>query len=399
MTEELQWKEEKMRRTNWDGAIPIALSLAPSSLSSPTMPSTVHRLVNRQTYLHVGLRHAVKRFQQFAPIGPVDDEDIEGNDENGCKVKNFRNEDDDVVIPLCWFEDEKTGKPLRWHLFVGPLYDLLRLSSEDISLPWAIRVHFTSYPASSLLPLSREEPLLKILSRTYSASLKQALYIQHGTNKVAMSMTRRDHACIWDAVVRGSWVLYAEVNIAIQVTSKSYPKCLPIRLLVDGRPAIARPCHPFRRAVDTTNCTENDKKVVIKIDKDPCKNTKMNVDLDEDTHIDEETYKVENDKNAPPTGNIGQFQSRDCCDMAKMTIGDVLKEWLPHLFPQNGEQTYHRDSCDLEKEIKKDGQAFEKEPKWCIQGIKIPWDYPILDLWSCLCHPDHFLYITVVTFK
>ena len=55
---------------NWKGLIPVHLTLAPTSLSSPTLPPPIHVLVPRNTYLHTGLQAAVQRLHPFAPASP-----------------------------------------------------------------------------------------------------------------------------------------------------------------------------------------------------------------------------------------------------------------------------------------------------------------------------------------
>ena len=76
----------QVQSENWSGCIPIQLSLAPTSLSSPNMPCSIHVLVSRHTFLHVGLQEAVLRLYKFAPVSfsscikrqePSDDDDDE----------------------------------------------------------------------------------------------------------------------------------------------------------------------------------------------------------------------------------------------------------------------------------------------------------------------------------
>lgn len=50
-----------------------------------------------------------------------DNEKGEGNTGNGVREKHSMNMEDKAPYPICWFEDEDTGKPLRWHLFAGVL--------------------------------------------------------------------------------------------------------------------------------------------------------------------------------------------------------------------------------------------------------------------------------------
>jgi hypothetical protein len=54
-------------KANWRGSIPVKLSLAPSSLSSPKGPESIHVLLPRNTYLHLSLEKQVRYFHSFAP--------------------------------------------------------------------------------------------------------------------------------------------------------------------------------------------------------------------------------------------------------------------------------------------------------------------------------------------
>jgi len=82
-----------LRSMNWAGSIPIILSLAPSSLSSPTMPPPIHRMVSRMTFLHLGLSDAVIRFYKFAPavqsfpLSPQQDDNTSNNSNNSNNDK------------------------------------------------------------------------------------------------------------------------------------------------------------------------------------------------------------------------------------------------------------------------------------------------------------------------
>ena len=125
-------------------------------------------------------------------------------------------------VPLCWFEDEDTGTPLRWHLFTGVIYDLLKRKRKTNNnnnsnnnscrpLLWKIRIHFTSYPSHEILPLD-ENDMTKTIEKIYSNSLKQVLFLQHGSSKVVMGMTKSNHGRLWDAIVRSSYDDFWEVS-------------------------------------------------------------------------------------------------------------------------------------------------------------------------------------------
>lgn len=436
---------QQCQRINWEGSLPITLSLAPTSLSSPTMPPSLHRMVPRQSYLHIGLEQDVRLLSKFAPSanfrpsqssmssnhwkddeasspsrrsgdGDTDEATIDSNnakndsnEEDGDKIgagskknrhdRSTKNDTTAGPYPICWFEDEETGTPIRWHLFVGVIYDLFRLrrfwcnNENDSSrrpyptdrlLPWKIQVHFTSYP-TSLLPLQRDDSdncvdphsttpslpplsvqkfnddLLKTLSKHYINSLKTALYVQHNSNRVSRRcMTKNSDLDLWDSIVRNNWGLYRNVCQGFDGDSASVAeqkKCdcegdenndardlhnVPIRILVDANPAMTRACCPYHE------------EVVAKGSEEVVNN---------------------NDK----YGNAQPKKKK------MMTVGEVLMEWLPHLF------------MSVKDNSRENEPQFVNDCQWCIQGLQVPWDSPIANLWRGLSHPDRFLYIIVIT--
>ena len=241
--------------TNWLGAIPVVLSLAPTSLSSPTLPPPLHKMVSRQSYLHSALEKEVRRLYKFAPMilslpsvvrtEPVpedtslEEDNDEGKEEKEQKRQQQKDDNDENThkYPVCWFEDEETGMPLRWHLFVGVLYDLTSRGDGSRSIPWKLRLHFNNYPSSQILPLE-DDVVLKLVERTYKNSLKQALFLQNGSSKVAMNLSKQSHQKIWDSILTSKHQLYQQVNNDLLNT----PNNVPVRILVDDQPAIQRPC-------------------------------------------------------------------------------------------------------------------------------------------------------------
>ena len=74
-------------------------------------------------------------------------------------------------------------------------------------------------------------------------------------------------------------------------------------------------------------------------------------------------------------------QLSTCNIRPQTTLGDILLYWLPQ----------HFERCT-------DGRIVAKPyVSHCIQGIRPNLKCSMLDLWKSLCHPDHFLYIVVVT--
>mmetsp|Transcript_35241 Transcript_35241/g.51775 ORF Transcript_35241/g.51775 Transcript_35241/m.51775 type:complete len:339 (+) Transcript_35241:78-1094(+) len=327
-----------LRSTNWQGSIPIVVNLAQTSLSSPSMPPPLHKLVSRQTYLHVGLTDVIHRLSKFAVATPSD---------------------------CTWFEDEDTGAALRWHLFAGVLFDLKRKDSGSSSssgnntklLPWKIRLHFTSYPINQILQLDKGVDTVK---HFYFNSLKQAMFLEHGTAKVSnSSLTKHANMQLWDAILRCKYDLYQEINRDLQAknpstdessssqgdTNSGFLHHIPVRLLVDGKPPIQRLCRTFNR---------------------------VNGKSEEDSKEDESQEKP-------------------------ITLGNLLLDWLPHLFQNHLPDDSLTSTTDSSSGGSSENYKNSRSCCCLVQGIVPPLSCTILELWQYLCHPDHFLYIVVLS--
>jgi Autophagy protein Apg5 len=354
---------ESLQATNWNGSIPIVLTLAPTSLSSPTLPPPIHVLVPRHTYLHTGLQSAVLRLHKFAPTtlsftsGMIRNEPDpgsygHGDDDNDTLPPDDKSDETptgpvasssssslkSTEYPVCWFEDQETQIALRWHLFAGVLYDLKR----DLTLPWKIRLHFTNYPSSQILPLE-DRLVLTQIQNFFKNSLKQALCLTYGNSKAAMNLTKDSHGRLWDAVRSTSINNYNNCTsyypLYNQVASDYFPPPLdnskscqiPIRLFVNARPPIQRPCsHSLQ---DTT------------------------------------------------------------------TLGSLLTQWLPEfnlLFTTSSKINTTNDFNHSNTEGGNDERQKVAVLRWRVGGIQPALDTTVLDLWKALCHPDRFLYITVL---
>ena len=344
------------------------------------------------------------------------DKDAPPSKQKSASISSSRNSnkqqhrDRNASFPECWFEDEESGLPLRWHLFVGVLYDLMKGRSKlnntmqttsnatqlNNFLPWRLRVHFTSYPTNQLLPLDdglggcersgdgsttsstktdnveeiSKSRITSLIARIFRNSLKQALFVQYGSSKVAMSISKLSHGKIWDAVLRSNYGPYHEVNKDLQVgvtmttassgngktfqstpdkdgnnsnnnINSNMPQLIPVRVMVNGAPAIQKPCHVFTER-DVTPCSESEEPI-----------TKL---LSRITPV------------AP----------------SYTTLGDVLVNWLPHLFA-------------VDSSTGRASAISHLTTYYSIQGIQPTLACAMVDLWRALCHPDHFVYVAVVT--
>jgi autophagy-related protein 5 len=468
-----------IQNANWQGRIPIQLSIAPTSLSSPNKPRPIHRMVSRMTYLHLGLFDDIMQLYEYAPTAghgrehmmvvreePPDSppkQEQQHNHENDTVNKSSKNqetneqEEEEVtfqsyhteessahndsdnnndqrieqpssssttttttttttasLFPECWFQDEESGLPLRWQLFVGVLYDLMKgrlivnhpgsPCNQYRNLPWKIRIHFTSYPTDQLLPLditvpqqkqqqqtsqfsenesfsatnnsnnaSQQAQINTLIGRMYRNSLKQALFLQYGSSKVAMSITKNNHEKMWDAVLQSNYDTYHQVNSDLQVgvmatpinnklsltddltnndhkNNKNLPQLVPVRILLNENPAIQKPTLPQKK-----NISEYLKQRPTEI-------------LQDDAVMYVSPYTA---------------------------LGDVLVSCLPHLFKVDAhDAAVAAIDCRTESTSR---ITYDANTYFSIQGVQPSLSEVIVDLWKSLCHPDHFLYVVVVT--
>lgn len=315
---------DQLHAVNWAGSVPIILTLAARSNSSPTLPPPIHALVPRHSFLHIALEDAVRRLHAFAPpsftgfaLKKREEPDPgsmyveEEKEEKASAIAEVKaspttaaavnSEIKTSAFPVCWFEDEETQTALRWHFFAGVLFDL-RLTPHAI--PWKIRLHFTSYPSTQLLSLADGDVPTHVRS-AYKNSLKQAMSLHYGNAKPALNMTKENHGKIWDAIRTANYNLYKQAHSGLPKQSSLR---VPVRVLVDGGPPVQKPC----LATD------------------------------------------------------------------QLTLGGVLRVSAPDHFDDEG--------------------ARESVVDWRMAGLsKAELSTPILHYWVNLAHPDHFLYITVLT--
>jgi len=383
-----QWHNKKIQEENWKGLIPIQLSLHPSSLSSPSMPPPLFKLVSRQSFLHIALKDEIQRLYAFAPsvanyfaiveeqaqevvssIHPPNAVDSTAMDITATSTSSIAETHSDSssvethevetdtklsttptrdsidlkprIIPICWFIDQETQTPLRWHLFIGVLFDHMvthHLKSCSTPLPWKIQISFTSYPTQILLPLP-DSPLssdsilncsvTKAVSQIYTNSLKQALFLQYNSSRMALTgMTKQMHQQLWSSILRNKFELYRPIQEQLLNTQawnnvdSTVSFRIPIGILMDSNPMRVRPCSPF---------------------------------------TGKESFLV--------------------------SLGDYLQQNLPEHYFQK-ESTKDHDNIIQNHRV----PLFT----WMIQGIRgISLTLPLVDIWMALCHPDHFLYIIV----
>ena len=360
---------------NWKGLIPVHLTLAPTSLSSPTLPLPIHVLVPRNTYLHTGLEAAVQRLHPFAPTSPFSapttttaagsssssttslmfhvSEPSPGGGRNGAGSDDDDNnnnvDDGETAIQepsnATKFEAYGTAnsnsiassqqhqqRPDN-HSLPNPTpaeYPVCWLEDEDTQL--AVRWHLFAgvlfdLKASPTLPwrlklhfnnypttqiLPLDANVLTAVQASFKHSLKQALTLQQGNSKGAMNVTKESHGLLWEAVRQSNLQVYRRVDLKLDKMMSTPPVIsIPIRMLVNAT------APPIQRRV--------------RPDETP-------------------------------------------------TLGDLLHQWLE--WPSDNDNN-------------NDNHVMVRSCRIC--GVEPPWSTLLLDLWYHCAHPDQFLYVCVLT--
>ena len=59
-----------LQNATWSGSLPVVLSLAPASVSSPAPPRPIHKMISRVSYLHVALHEDIMELSRHATSAP-----------------------------------------------------------------------------------------------------------------------------------------------------------------------------------------------------------------------------------------------------------------------------------------------------------------------------------------
>jgi hypothetical protein len=409
------------------------VTLAATSLSSPTVPAPLHVLLPRQSYLHLGLLSAVQRLHPFAPVvvrttttttggGGGGDSgstlysttttsssgrtmirreepelgEVSGHDDDDDKAMTNQGTSSSAaaaaaasLCPVCWFQDEETQLPLRWHLFAGVLYDLhnntttTRSGSSSSSntsrctsvsttttattqhqppesttatyLPWRLILHFTNYPDPILLPLSTGQ-VEGTIRAMFANSLKQAVTLRTGQSAVQL-LTKEMQETLWHSIHSSSCTTTTSTGSSLyrQVTTDLASKLTPISTTTTTNGG----------GVGTTNHNKT-------------------------SRIPVRLLVVQN------AGTVVTIQ-KSCPASSTRTLFQLLQLWLSPqqqqsvwLVPANNNNTDTAATGTLRLLQKRAGVAIK------INGIEPPLETYVWDLWDHLRHADYFLYVTVV---
>ncbi len=102
-----------------------------------------------------------------------------------------------TALDEIWLESSQ-GEPLRWHLAVGVLFDMLHDGLAP-PIPWQLTVHFSSFPEDRLIRLSG----LEAVKSQFMSSLKEANFLKFGDGGKVMSLSRQDQDNLWLSISAG----------------------------------------------------------------------------------------------------------------------------------------------------------------------------------------------------
>lgn len=190
----------ELREGIWNGKIPLQLSLAPHEALGQ-LPPPMFILIPRMSYLPV----------------------------ISSKIRSHFLSSVAVHEDCIWFEEGKSGIPLKWETPVGVLYDLL----GDGVLPWRLTVHFQNFPDKELMRIRGPA----VVQQTFFSTLKQAVFLLHNSANPVLDLERNRQLRIWNkAVVEGDLSSWMAVNQALSEpkVSINVKPSLPVRIYLSG---------------------------------------------------------------------------------------------------------------------------------------------------------------------
>ncbi|KAK9471779.1 autophagy protein Apg5-domain-containing protein [Dipodascopsis tothii] len=212
-----------LRRKIWDGAIPVQVVLHEAENVGAAAAEPYYTYVRRLAYLPLLIPEATAYFRPLL---------------SGDRADSL----------AWWFEFE--GVPVKWHLPVGLLYDLLTgldpaADADDWHLPWTLVLRHDEYPARHLLRLDSETDLVDHwVNRT-----KEADFLRRGTAKAVMSLSKDDSTQMWAGVRDGDYARFWNVASRLLPSDTTQLRHVPVRVYLPSSAAVVQAAVPaFVRA-------------------------------------------------------------------------------------------------------------------------------------------------------
>jgi Autophagy protein Apg5 len=209
--------------------------------------------------------------------------------------------------------------------------------------PWRIVVRFRDFPTDAVIRCSTRETAEKM----YMHTLKQALFVLQGNTRSFNAMVLEQQQLLWEGANSGSRGIFE--SVADDLRGLEAVKCIPIRILYRRRGTVAS----HREHVLSREGINVDRSV------------KINESTNQDNHqpsficIQKPVYAYTND---------GKVQ--------ESLLSDVLDQFIPGILSDGPSRLPQCISV-------------------LIQGIDVPLDAPLWQLWKLCAHADFFLYVVV----
>ncbi|XP_060535917.1 autophagy protein 5 [Cylas formicarius] len=195
--------DREVLREVWEGKLPVCFKLTQDEVATLQQPDPFYLMVSRLSYFPLVTDKVRKHFLKY-----VSDEKQEHE---------------------MWLE--YNGQPLKWHLPIGVLYDLI-VDAEGESLPWVVTVHFDKFPETQIYRFSSKE----MVESHFMSCLKEADVLKH-RGQIVTSMQKKDHNQLWLGLQNDKFDQFWTVNRKLMEVSGETEcfKYIPFRCYVgDG---------------------------------------------------------------------------------------------------------------------------------------------------------------------
>ncbi|CAN0083226.1 unnamed protein product [Ectocarpus sp. 8 AP-2014] len=291
-----------------------------------------------------------------------------------------------------WLEETRSGEPLRWHVPTGVLFDLIAGVGQEEGggakhgeeapwsgpgrlglLPWRITVHFQGCPRRQVFPLEKEADI----RRHYTNALKQALFLQSGSSRAGMTLAKENQNRLWQAIKSNDTKVFHEMD-ALLGGDRGTVRLVPVRLLTGGAPPSQLPI-PAQRPDGVPWDAEEGA---------------------EEAPVSQQQQQQQQQAGiaAAQPGKEGDLGRRDSAEEGTVNIVDTQGSAVEGSGVEEKLETDTRVIGGQQAgmlAVSSGGARAISLPVVLVQGVEVPLDAPITQLWGALRHPDHFLYIVV----
>jgi autophagy-related protein 5 len=177
----------------WDGKIAVVVTLARADSNQMEIQRDYYVVMHRNSYLPLYLNRILAYFRQHLLVS------------------------DWSQRPEWWFEFEEV--PLKWSLPVGLLFDTLTgldPGARRRETVWNLTLHYRNYPSEYILPLASAGTL----EQHWMNQVKESCYVQNGTAKPIMSLSKQLSSDLWKSVETHNFNLFWSI----------FPKIIPKEL-------------------------------------------------------------------------------------------------------------------------------------------------------------------------